>query len=74
MLPKVPDAEKLKSSDEEAKRKQKDYDRHHRVNHSSPLSSGDRVWIPDLEAEAVVNMEVAPRSYKFMAEDGSTVR
>jgi len=66
---------KLKSEDEKAKKKQKkDFDRHHRAMEVPPLTPGERVWIPDRESKAVVDCEVAPRSYEFTTSEGSTVR
>ena len=56
-------------------RQKKDFDKYHRAKETPPpLAPGERVWIPDRESEALVESEVAPRSYEFTTSDGSTVR
>ena len=72
LQPKVPDKEKVKHQDMIAK--EKDFDKYHKAKETPPLAPGERVWIPDRESEALVESEVAPRSYEFTTSDGSTVR
>ncbi len=56
-------------------RQKKDFDKYHRAKETPPpLAPGERVWIPDRESEALVESEVAPRSYEFTTSEGSTVR
>ena len=72
--PQVPDMVALKAREKQLKDDQKKhFDRHHGVRDLTPLIPGDLVWMPDRETEAVVEEEVAPRSYN-VSTPGGTLR
>ena len=67
--------ELVEGKDEALKTTQKrDHDKRHRSRDLPHLSTGDTVWIPAHETEAVVEEEVAPRSYEVTTPSGVTVR
>ena len=69
--PSVPDLESLRAREEEIKKSQKrNFDIRHRVRDLPKLEEGELVWIPDRRSEAVVQEEVAPRSYTVSTPDG----
>ena len=73
--PKVPDLESLRAREEEIKRSQKrNFDIRHGVRDLPELEEGELVWIPDRQSEAVVQEEVAPRSYNVSTPDGTVRR
>ena len=73
--PNVPDQALLKAREEEIKRNQKrNFDRRCGVRELPELNPGDLVWIPDREEEAVVQDEVAPRSYNVDTPEGTVRR
>lgn len=73
--PKVPDQQSLLAREEEIKRNQKkNFDSRHGVRDLPELEEGELVWIPDRQAEAVVQEEVATRSYNVSAPDGTVRR
>ena len=64
----------LKAREKQLKDDQKKHlDRHHGVRDLTQLMPGDLVWMPDRETEAVVEEEVAPRSYN-VSTPGGTLR
>ena len=73
--PKVPDQTQIKEREEEIKKRLKrNYDRRNGVRELPDLNPGDIVWIPDREEEAVVQEEVAPRSYRVNTPEGTVRR
>ena len=73
--PKVPDQQSLKAREEEIKRNQKNnFDSRRGVRDLPELEEGKLVWIPDRQAEAVVQEKVAPRSYNVSTPDGTVRR
>ena len=73
--PKVPDQQSLRAREEEIKRNQKkNFDSRRGVRNLPELEEGDLVWIPDRQIEAVVQEEVAPRSYNVSTPDGTVRR
>lgn len=73
--PKVPDQQSLRAREEEIKRNQKkNFDSRCGVRDLPKLEEGDLVWIPDRQTEAVVQEEVAPRSYNVSTPDGTVRR
>ena len=73
--PKVPDQTLIKAREEEIKKNLKrNYDRRYGVRELPELNPGDIVWIPDREEEAVVQEEVAPRSYRVNTPEGTVRR
>ena len=62
----------LRERDEQLKPQQKcNYDKHHGVREPPTLTPGERVWVPDRNAEASVQGEVAQRSYEVTTPDGT---
>ena len=54
------------------KRRQKEnFDRHHGARTLPTLSPGDKVWVPDQEAEGRVIEEVMPQSFEVSIENGT---
>ena len=72
--PQVPDIDTLKEREKQLKDRQKrNFDKRHGVRDLPQLIPGDLVWMPDREEEAVVEEEVAPRSYD-VSTSGGTLR
>ena len=70
--PKVPNWALLQLKDHKIKNRQKkNFDSYHRARELKQVQPGDAVWIPDREAEAVVEEEVATHSFQLTSEDGS---
>ena len=73
--PQVLDAEALRAQEEKLKADQKrNFDRHHGVQELPQLNLGDLTWLPDFQMEAVVDEEVAPRSYNVSTPQGTVRR
>ena len=72
--PKVPEIETLRAREKQLKDRQKqNFDKRHGVRDLPQLLPGDLVWMSDRETEAVVEEEVAPRSYN-VSSSGGTLR
>jgi hypothetical protein len=73
--PQVPDMSIVRKREETLKMKQKqNFDNCHKAKQLSHLDYRDVVWVPQQETEAVVNVEVAPRSYELVTAQGSIFR
>ena len=73
--PRVPDTETLRAREEKLKADQKrNFDRHYGARELPQLNTGDLTWLPDFETEAVVEEEVAPRSYNVSTPQGTVRR
>ena len=73
--PQVPDTETLKAREEKLKADQKrNFDRHRGVRELPQLNPGDLTWLPDFQTEAVVEEEIAPRSYNVSTAQGTVRR
>ena len=73
--PRVPDTETLRAREEKLKADQKrNFDRHYGARELPQLNTGDLAWLPDFETEAVVEEEVAPRSYNVSTPQGTVCR
>ena len=67
----VPDKSTVSAKDYQIKWRQKhNYDDHHRVQDTEPLSIGDEVWLPDQEAEGQVLATNTSRSYIVQTTKG----
>ena len=72
LIPSIPDRELLREKDEHYKTLQKqNFDDHHGVRELPQLQSGDAVWIPDRNSEAVVLEQVNERSYQVQTPEGT---
>ena len=72
-IPEVPDKQSLEKKDQILKYRHKsDYNQRCGVRERLPLNEGDTVWIPSRPTEAVVGVEVAPRSYEVITLSGIT--
>ena len=70
--PMVPNVESLEHKEETQRAKQKHtFDQHYGVRELSQLIPGNTVWLPDREEEAIVDEEVAPRSYTVLTPGGT---
>ena len=66
--PKVPDQQSLRRN------QKNNFDSRRGVRDLPELEEGELVWIPDRQAEAIVQEEVAPRSYNVSTPDGTVRR
>ena len=75
LKPKWPDQTILRRKEKAYREKMKSYyDNRHRVRDQSPLSPGDRVWIPDLQSSGIISRRsTLPRSL-IVDTPRSTVR
>ena len=64
LIPRLPDLDLVRKREKEYRATMAaNYDRRHAVVEGTPLSAGDRVWIPDLQTEGnVIRNLQAPRS------------
>ena len=70
--PQVPDTKAVRAREEKLKRDQKrNFDRHHGVRELPQVNPGDLIWLPDSQTEAVVENEVAPRSFNVSTPQGT---
>ena len=76
LRPVVPDIdEHLEYLRQRRDRAKADYDRRHRAKDLSPLSPGDRVYIPDMRVHGhVVQERGEPRSYDVATDNGGNLR
>ena len=76
LKPETPNYDHVRRKEKEYRAKMKfDYDRRHRVVEGEELSSGDRVWIPDLKAEGtVITQHESPRSVVIQTSNGQVRR
>ena len=51
-------------------KQQRHFNKRHRARQLNPLQTGDQVWIPELQQQATVVREVAPRSYLVQTPRG----
>jgi len=74
-LPRVPDQDAVRARDLKTKKRQKtNFDRHHGARELPQLEPGDTVWLPEKEAEATVQAEVAPQSFRVTTAEGAQYR
>jgi len=55
-------------------KQQKNFNKCHRAHQLEPLQTGDQVWIPDFQQQAIVLHEVSPRSYLVQTPRGRVRR
>ena len=64
LMPKVVPIDRLNKKDSELKLRQKEnYDLRHKAQELTPLNSGDKVYVPQLDTTATVDKELPDRSY-----------
>ena len=76
LKPETPNYDHVRRKEKEYRAKMKfDYDWRHRVVEGEELSSGDRVWIPDLKAEGTaITQHESPRSVVIQTSNGQVRR
>ena len=76
LKPETPDYDHIRGKEREYRAKLTfNYDQRHRVVEGEELSSGDRVWIPDLKAEGtVIKQHESPRSVVIQTSNGQVRR
>ena len=73
--PVVPDMFTVREREEDLKsRQKKGFDNRHKTKELSALSYGEVVWLPSQETEAIVEEQIAPRSYELVTPSGTTTR
>ena len=76
LKPETPNYDHVRRKEKEYRAKMKfDYEQRHRVVEGEELSSGDRVWIPDLKAEGtVITQHESLRSVVIQTSNGQVRR
>ena len=51
-------------------KQKKNHDKRHKAQGLKPLNPGDSVWVPGMQVDGKVEMEISPKTYKVSAPCG----